>query len=321
MTTQEENFIQKFTSLTTAVHSNQPLLKAFLQTMHFAFNKAIASRFKYLIKTESATCLLFGNEVNHLQFGFFHLPTKPEERIPFWESICAKARELGTASLAGPIQASTYFPYRFITESDGRPFFDGEYFSQDFAHDFMMGQNPSKVLYFRTGERDRFDGVMAVSKPYFDKASEMGFTIQAHSSVSPTLFSSVFQLIGKIFGSNWSFQQISEEETKLIYTSEFGKNTRLMLHTYHLNDQMIGFCRYVEHDEKTIICKTLGLLPEYQKMGLGNAGVYTMHADAKRLGYSHMYYALIYDGNRVQQNMPKDDSVIFRKYASYEFEL
>jgi hypothetical protein len=34
-----------------------------------------------------------------------------------------------------------------------------------------------------------------------------------------------------------------------------------------------------------------------------------------------MIYALIYDGNRVQQNMPKDDSIIFRKYASYEFDL
>lgn len=321
MTAQEERFIQNYCSLTASTHDQQPLLESFLQNMCFAFQKALSNKVIYLLEMENATCMLFGKDANSLHFGFVHFPDSLEERKSFWERVCQKAKKMGAHSLVGPIQASTYFPYRFITETDGRPFFDGEYFSQDFAHEFMMTQNPSKVQYYRTGERDRFDGVMAVSKPYFDKAVELGFTIQAHSSVSPELFSSIFQLVGQIFGSNWSFQQISEEEMKMVYASEFGKSTRLVLHTYHLNDKMIGFCRYVEHNERTLICKTLGILPEYQKMGLGNAGVYTMHSDALRLGYSHMYYALIYDGNRVQKNMPKDDSVIFRKYASYEFEL
>ena len=94
----------------------------------------------------------------------------------------------------------------------------------------------------------------------------------------------------------------------------------MLLHTVHMNQNLIGFCSYTENDENTLICKTIGILPEYQRMGIAPAVVYKMHADAIDSKYNKMIYALVMDDNRVK-NMPAPDVTTFRSYASYEFDL
>ena len=94
----------------------------------------------------------------------------------------------------------------------------------------------------------------------------------------------------------------------------------MFLHTIHLNQKLIGFCNYIENDVNTLIFKTIGILPDYQKMGIANAVVYKMHADAIDSKYTKIIYALVKDDNRVK-NMPNPDVKLFRSYASYEFDV
>jgi len=161
---------------------------------------------------------------------------------------------------------------------------------------------------------------MTMSKPYFDELSNKGLEFKLRSKIDQDLFRQILELVEIIFKHNWSFQHLSEDEFTKFYSSEILNPSKMMLHTLHFQGNLIGFCRYIENDDKTIICKTLGILPEYQKMGVGAAAVYQIHAEAKNHGYSKIIYALVSDLNRVK-NLPQGDEIIFRKYASYEFNL
>lgn len=300
----------------------QPHWRSFLQEMEMAYHWSDANFEVIPIQVgDAGLCLLHQAGTQIMSFGFVVLSSEIEQNQQLWREVKTEAVSLGSTQLKGPIQGTTYFPYRFVSESDGCSFFKGEYFSKLDEHDFMMVQLPKDVLYYRSGYRDHFDGIMSVSKPYYDQAVAEGLEIRLHQSVDRALFQDLVGLIDQIFGGNWSFQRLSPAALEQIFRQEFGKKQKMALHSFWFEEKMIGFCRYIQNDDDTIICKTLGLLPEYQKRGWGNASVYQMHADAKANEVKRMIYALIYDGNRVQQHMPKDDSIIFRKYASYVFEL
>jgi len=316
-------FFQLFADNIKSRYSGEPHLNHFLTEMEMAFGWMMQNQQVKLFEAHTGSAALFASSVqsNTWSFGFLVLPENAGDATLFWKELVSEAKLLGADKLSGPVNGTTYFPYRLITETDKSPFFRGEYFSETAEHVFLTSQQPCEVNYYRSGYRNTFDGIMAVSKPYYDQAKTNGFQVKTHASVDEQLFQQVFGMVGEIFGGNWSFNTMSPEQAKAFYKHEFGVEQRMALQTLHLHDEMIGFCRYIENDEHTLICKTLGVLPKYQKLGLGNAAVYEMHRCAREAQYTRMIYALIYDGNRVQQNMPKDDSIIFRKYASYEFDL
>jgi hypothetical protein len=302
--------------------TGQSHLAAFILEMQTAFYwSSEATDMVALRVGPSGVCLMFDATSQQCSFGFMMLSADGVSDQQLWEEALTFAKERGSIQLKGPIQGTTYFPYRFVMETDESSFFKGEYFSAPTDHAFMMEQSPDEVQYYRSGYRDYFDGIMKVSEPYYDQALGEGVVIKLHRSVDRDLFHSLAHLIDQIFGGNWSFQKLSPAALEQMFQQEFGTEQKMALHTFWYQGQMIGFCRYIQNDEDTIICKTLGLLSEYQKRGWGNASVYQMHADAKENEVRRMIYALIYDGNRVQQNMPKDDSIIFRRYASYSFQL
>ncbi|MCO4806652.1 MAG: GNAT family N-acetyltransferase [Flavobacteriales bacterium] len=311
----KSNIVERF--------GKEPQLNGFLTELKMAFGWMLQNQHVEFVSQNGGMAALFARSIDsdNWSFGFLILPESEPSADTFWAMLCSKVTQLGGAKFTGPIQGTTYFPYRFVIETDGSPFFKGEYFGSAEEHHFMMKQMPAKVNYYRSGYRDSFDGIMAVSKPYYDEAVTKGFEVRTHAKVDEALFRYVFEMVGAIFGTNWNFKDMSAAEARSFYEHEFGLDQRMAVQTIYLKGELIGFCRYIENDDDTLICKTLGVLPAYQKLGLGNAAVYEMHRCAQDAGYTRMIYALIYDGNRVQQNMPKDDSIIFRKYASYEFDL
>ena len=62
------------------------------------------------------------------------------------------------------------------------------------------------------------------------------------------------------------------------------------------------------------------MIPEYQKMGIGNAFAYKLHADVMDCNYKNVIYALVKKDNRVTK-MPTPDLKIIREYSAYEFEI
>lgn len=297
-------------------------LKFFLHQMRLSFAFAQNSfKLKAIEEADGSLILQLSNEKSQeAQFGYVQWPEKKENIKQLWEKTLSFCRENGINKIKGPIQAATYFPYHVIVKTEGQEFFKGEFFSRPEEHECYMDFEPSTVNYYRSAYRDHFDGIMNVSKPYYDDLMKKGLSYIAHQKVDRALFGELLKLVNEIFGANWSFTHLSPEAFEQIFAEEAAQGKRLSLHEIKLSDALIGFIRYIENDKDTLICKTMGLKPSFQKMGIGNASVYEMHRQALAAGYSKMIYALVYTGNRVQ-NMPDDDAIIFRHYASYEFEL
>ena len=254
------------------------------------------------------------------RFGYVSWLASESERHAIWEQLKTHCHANGITKLIGPIQGATYFPYQIIAKTDGQAFFKGEFFSEPGEHQCFMAFGPSKTNYYRSAFREHFEGIMNVSKPYHDKLTENGLNFKVYQSVQRDTFSQLMQLVGEIFGSNWAFTNLDPDAFEQIFKEEANQGNRMSLHEIKMNEALIGFIRYLENDPETLICKTMGIKPEFQKQGIGNAAVYQMHEEALRQSYKKMIYALVYVGNRVQ-NMPDDDAVIFREYATYEYAI
>lgn len=253
-------------------------------------------------------------------FGYLIFPESEKSFQDLWLQACEKGRAMGIEKLKGPIQANTFFPYRFISTSNERPFFQGEFFSEPKEHEWMMALEPDKEIFFRSAYRDHFDGIMEVSKPFLDKLLPKGLSFQKHEEVDDDLLVKVFEIVGKSLGGNWSFGTLGVDHLRGIFLHETQNLSKLALMSIWMKDEMVGFIRFFDSEEGVSVCKTMAILPEYQRMGIGNAAVYEMHRVAGELGYREMIYALIAWSNRVQE-MPQHDAITFRTYSAYEFEL
>ena len=78
--------------------------------------------------------------------------------------------------------------------------------------------------------------------------------------------------------------------------------------------------QYFRREQSTLTLKTICVLPVYRGLGLGNALAYKIHLDAKNNGFKKIIYALIREGNSIN-NFPKEGTVIFRRYAAFEYKI
>ena len=82
----------------------------------------------------------------------------------------------------------------------------------------------------------------------------------------------LFKVIEEIFAQNWGYNKISKEYFFNLFFIKNNVKPKMFLHTVHLNQKLIGFCSYIENDVNTLIFKTIGILPDYQKMGSNFSG-------------------------------------------------
>jgi hypothetical protein len=320
-----EDIIKAFGQFESGIRQSfgrEKQLDFFLHQMKMAFAFAQSSFELRTFNAGKASMILqlSKRKKQEVLFGFVAWSDEQEDQKRLWEDVKNFCKEEGISKIKGPIQGATYFPYQVVSQSKGQAFFKGEFFSAPEEHEWYMSLEPAVVNYYRSAYRDHFDRIMEVSKPYYDQLKPKGLEYLAHQKVDRAIFKNLLELVNEIFGSNWSFTHLGPEAFEQIFAEEAAQGKRLSLHEIKLKDDLIGFIRYIENDEETLICKTMGLKPSFQKMGIGNASVYEMHREALRQDYKKMIYALVYTGNRVQ-NMPDDDAIIFRHYASYEYLL
>ena len=302
-------------------HKKEPHLEYFLRDLESSFRWTNSNMLIKVIECKDGSAILMSNWENSSEayFGFttFH---NSKNKSDFWKKIISTCKKMNIKRLKGPIHGTTFFPYRFISKSDGSSFFKGEFFSTLEDHQFMKVLNPNSIITYSSGYRTNFNNVMEISKPYYDKHKNMGLVIKHWKSIDKYMSGELFKVIEKIFAYNWGYNKISKEYFFNLFSFKNNVRPKMFLHTIHLNRKLIGFCNYIENDVNTLIFKTIGILPEYQKMGIANAVVYKMHADATDSKYDKIIYALVKDDNRVK-NMPNPDVTLFRSYASYEFDI
>jgi hypothetical protein len=254
-------------------------------------------------------------------FGFSEFPKDASAFSLLWGSLIKEARDKGISVLKGPVNGSIWHQYRCIKETYTSAFFKAEPFCEPYYYDFLASNKPIVEVLYYSAYREPFDIVLRmISEDSYNKLAGLGFSIKGTKRITLEELYTIANISKIVFHDSWGYTELNEQEFMQLYSSEKLDEHLNSIYLLYKDKEIIGFCSTAKEDDHTLICKTICVLPEYQGLGLGNAFAYKLHLDAQKEGFKKMIYALIRESNNVK-NFPKDDAVIFRRYASFEFNL
>ena len=223
--------------------------------------------------------------------------------------------------LKGPINGSIWHQYRCIKQSDGFEFFKAEPIGENYYYDLLAANKPESEINYLSAYRTQFDLVLrllgAVS---YNKLLSGGFSIKDAKEITIEELRTIAAISKETFNTSWGYTELTEKEFLQLYSSAKLSAHLMKLYLLYKDQKIIGFLSTAKEDPTTLIYKTIAILPEFQGRGLGNALAYKAHKDAQKDGFTRIIYALIHEGNKIK-NFPKENTVIFRKYAAFEFHL
>ena len=173
-----EKFFSSYKENICLFYKNEPYLENFLEDLEFSFKWTNSNMILKVIEAKDGSAILMSKKNNSSEayFGYTTFSSYNNDS-DLWRDIIQICKEMNIKCLKGPIQGTTFFPYRFISKSDGSPFFKGEYFSNERDHQFMKIHNPKNILTYSSGYRTKFNTIMNISKPYFVQHKNMGLII------------------------------------------------------------------------------------------------------------------------------------------------
>ncbi len=254
-------------------------------------------------------------------FGFFEIQKDITVLEEIWECLLKEAKKQNIKILKGPVNGSIWHQYRCIKETDESEYFKTEPISEIYYYELLSQMKPEREISYYSASREKFDKVMRIIHAGFEKLATAGFEIKKVKDVTFEQLHAIAEISRNVFSKNsWGYTDLTEKEFLQLYS--FDKLQQHLNNLYLLlkDQQIIGFCGTTTESEQILILKTICILPECQGLGLGNALVYQIHLDAQKAGFKKMIYALIREGNQIK-NFPKDDTVIFRRYAAFEFRI
>ncbi len=254
-------------------------------------------------------------------FGFLEVPNDVLVFNSMWNSLIKEAHSKGISVLKGPVNGSIWHQYRCIKETDGSPLFKTEVFSELYYHDFLTSKKPSSEVDYFSASREPYDIVLKLVNPEsFEKLTQHGFRIEVVKQVAPGQLKTIADISRSVFRENWGYTELNDQEFIDLYSTEKLKDYLDSLYLLYKGKDLIGFCSTSEENKSTLALKTICVLPVYRGLGLGNALAYKIHLDAKKDGFKKIIYALIREGNSIN-NFPKEGTEIFRRYTAFEYKI
>ena len=253
-------------------------------------------------------------------FGFFEAPDSEDAFGTLFSGLREAARERNVTRLLGPVSGSIWHTYRVVSESDGTPRFTGEPISAPYYSARYAEQQPSAVIGYHSGYRERFEAILEAGKAAYAKLGASGFRIERVGAVPERMIADIGALSSEVFRGSWGYTDIGPDAFSRLYAPDTLARILDGLFVLYRGDALIGYCSVFHGGTGELILKTIAVLPAYQGVGLGNALAYAIHEHAAQRGVQRLIYALVRDDNRIK-DFPKRDAVVFRRYLAYEFRV
>lgn len=280
-------------------------------------NKKISTVFFHLLednKLKGHIGLVYAS-AEEAYFGFFEIQDT-QDFNDLWNEMFAEAKRLGLKKIFGPVNGTVWHPYRVISETSSEQFFVQEPLSKEEYFNLFKNINPAHIIEYHSAYRTDFKMILELTASSLPLLISHNIQI-VQENYSIDLLKLIYELSVSIFSGNPGYYNLSFNDFAKLYTEPNDGNTELLIFKVLQDDKPIGFSYNLLMDKKMIM-KTIGLLPEWQDRGVGYALVNKIHQFAQEKNIEKIIYALIRSDNKVK-NFPKDDAVIFRKYAAFNF--
>jgi GNAT superfamily N-acetyltransferase len=229
----------------------------------------------------------------------------------------------GCRIVRAPIDLTIWHPYRFVVKQNEKDSFSLEPLTKVYYIAQFEKEGFEIKIEYGSAERTDFDTIIPYTEKDYESAIHEGFKIRELTKENFRKgILSIYPMTNEIFGDSWSFVKLSEEEYMYIYQDYEGRLNNVIIQI--ISDKSgkdVGFCSSIlDPINKSMILKTIGVLPEYQNKRIGSALLYYQHRKAKEMGLSKEIYALIKLGNTVTK-LPYPGAKIIRKYVGLERQI
>lgn len=302
----KEEFISEFSQFPRELYKNNPEIKtlsAEIEKMYFKFHPLphdfILIKDDGKIILRSMVCLTPLSEIAY--FGLLDFDsqyTKIDEILALFKTQILKwCRERGMKKIIGPINFSTWLPYRVASSIDYGPQFSFEpdrpllYCSLLKKHGFSTNQLFSSKGY------EEWKTIIDLTRSDFEKAQSLGYSFNfMPKELNDEDIRDLHRLSVEIFADNYLATPIDFQTFKSLYITQ-SKKDDLSLSFFILSPQKerIGFfINFLEHNY--LVIKTIGISKLHRGAGLSNGSMYLLLTKASELGIHQMVAALVKEG-------------------------
>lgn len=278
--------------------------------------------------------------------GFYEAADDPEVGKALLETATAWLKNNGAEVARGPINFSTWYSYRLVTEFFHAPPFLSETRTLPYyPAQWEKAGFQATTFYFSAEVSDHqkmLDGLEAKYAAF----TQAGYGIRSLDLDNwDQELETLFHLTAEIFAGNWSYSFIDSDEFLDLYAgSKSLVDPDLFLWAVDPHGKTVGFVfGYPDRAEAVrrmrgqrhwlaklryltapapdrAVLKTLGVLPEARSAQVGSALVYQFHLNAQIKGYSRVIHALMHQDNH-SLKISAHGGTPMRRYAVYERRL
>ncbi|HPJ45167.1 MAG TPA: GNAT family N-acetyltransferase [Tenuifilaceae bacterium] len=275
----------------------------------------------FFVATEKEKLLgivsLIPTETDLAFFGFFECENELVCQ-KLWNSVLDEAKMLGVKTLVGPVNGTIWHPYRFVSSSNGEPFFPTEPITRIEYSQWFSKLSYSKMLEYHSAYRTDFTPILESTRKSFNTLQGNGYKFSVEDVNSENV-QELYQLAVEVFSKNPGYTHLSINEFVSLYSSEKLSQSSSQLYTARHEGKLVGFCLNLAFGNE-LVMKTIAVSNEFQLMGIGNALVHKVHLDAVERGVSKVIYGLVRKDNNVKY-FPTDKLTVFREYVAYIFNI
>lgn len=272
----------------------------------------------------SANVSLTNQDIGYLGFFDMDLSLPQSELIgrELLQQGISWLRTQGVKEVLGPIQFSTWFPYRLQTKPHPVTSFAWEP-QNPLAYNsiFKNVGFKTKARYHSHGFRG-LEKVCEITQPIYEKAIHQGFQIREFDSHRlQDEIKILHRITLKSFSQNFLFEPIGLEQFTHLYVPMAQKSDMSYAHfAVDPTGNEVGYF-FCFLDQNYLVLKSVGLLPEARGHGLSHALTYHAFNKAKQQGIEQFVTALVKEGAASESKIEAMYHQLCQFQFSHEYEL
>lgn len=203
----------------------------------------------------------------------------------------------GASKIYGPINFSTWLPYRLMSSVEGGPPFSFEPDRPIEYAQLLKQEGFSTNQLFSSKGYAELENILALTKLDYEKALGLGFTFEFFpKELNLEDMKDLHRLSLKIFDDNYLATPIDFETFRTLYAAQSKKEDyTLSLFIKSASGERIGyFINFIENGY--CVVKTIGIDKQYRGSGLSNGSMYLSLKKAGEMGVHQMVAAMVKEG-------------------------
>jgi GNAT superfamily N-acetyltransferase len=233
--------------------------------------------------------------------GFYECEDTAQAATVLLNAVKQYFKSAGMTVLIGPMNGSTWQKYRLTLPSKNPPFFLDNYHKPWYHSQFEAAGFEPIAKYSSTE-------ITVADKPYsrlkaFEADRSQAITIRSFNRADfETDLRAIYTVSIASFQDNFLYTPLSFETFLAQYVPvKAFMNPQFVLIAEDAQAQPVGFVFAVDNlfdkTEKTLIAKTMAVLPSLRSKGLGTVLLEKIHQTAFNAGYTAVFHALMVEAN------------------------